>query len=165
MRRILRDVDQETGVVFLETHRTNGKLHRDPAEGPAYVQRDEVCVHERYYWKGRLHREDGPAAIATDLKTGVRISEFYYRHGFTHREPAEGPALIIRKPANGTVLTEDYSLFNMTFRDPITGPCHIERDNRGRITEELFSTAEEVVTMRRRLNRRPRILKHKPPSP
>jgi hypothetical protein len=166
MRRILRDVDQDTGVVFLETHRVNGRLHRNPAEGPAYVRREDGSIIERYYWKGRLHREDGPAAIVSDEKTGVKETEYYYRHGQFHRDPAEGAAVIIRDPENGVIITEVYSLFNVTFRDPDAGPCHIERERSGEITEELFSTAEEVFAMRRRLGRHTKAsLKLTTPSP
>jgi len=165
MLRILRDVDQDTGVIFLETHRLNGQLHRDPVEGPAHVRRNEGSVYERYYWKGRLHREDGPARIVLDEETGIRISELYYRHGLYHRNPTEGPAIIFRDPENGTVLTEVYKLFNETYRDPAVGPCHIERERSGKVTEELFSTAEEVLAMRRRLSRRATTLKLMAPSP
>lgn len=39
----------------------------------------------RYYYKGKLHREDGGPAVLTENK-----DYFWYKHGYRHRE--DGPA-------------------------------------------------------------------------
>ena len=58
----------------------NGKRHC--ANGPAVSGRDG----QEWYWKGKLHRENGPAVIRT---TGYQA---WYRHGKRHRD--DGPAAI-----------------------------------------------------------------------
>jgi hypothetical protein len=149
MRRILRDIDQDTGVIVMETHRLNGRLHRAPSEGPAYILRERGTVFERYYWKGRLHRENGPAWIHYDEDTGVRFVEDYYRHGLSHRDPDDGPSLVVRSDDGRVIMEEAYCFNDKLYRDPAIGPCYIGRDRSGRINRQDYSTADEVFAMRR----------------
>jgi hypothetical protein len=58
-----------------------GDLHRE--DGPAVIETDGT---EWWYLNGRIHREDGPAITFYDG------SKFWYRHDKKHRE--DGPAVI-----------------------------------------------------------------------
>jgi hypothetical protein len=63
----------------------HGKLHRDPADGPAVVHANGSV---KYYVDGVRHRDDGPACEY------VNGTEKWYRHGLRHRDPKDGPAAI-----------------------------------------------------------------------
>jgi len=60
----------------------NGKLHRDPSEGPARHFKGSDQEWAEYYRDGKLHRdpEDGPAAIAYD-RDGAIIEQQYWVNG------------------------------------------------------------------------------------
>ena len=71
----LQITDLDTGVVVTEKYRLNGRLHRDPKEGPALVERDASNSHrtiEQYRWHGHLHRDpkEGPALTGWEKETG-----------------------------------------------------------------------------------------------
>jgi hypothetical protein len=58
-QRIIHEIDPETGIVLLETHRLNGRLHRNSKQGAAYIRRHPntgAVIEERYYWNARLYR-------------------------------------------------------------------------------------------------------------
>ena len=55
-------------------------------------RRDDGSIHREVYWlNGRVHREDGPAAIWYHTDGSVNIEAYYLNHQI-HRE--DGPALI-----------------------------------------------------------------------
>ena len=90
-----RKTDLDTGIVVQEKYWRSGKLHRDPTEGPALIQRNPktgICVAEEYWVDGRRHRLDGPALIWRNGRTGKLTAEHYSVHGHLHREG--GPAFI-----------------------------------------------------------------------
>ena len=72
-------------------------IHSDPAyQAPYQVAGEKVpcCLRKGVTWRdyhGRLHREDGPAAIKADG------TQRWYQHGKLHRE--DGPAIV---DADGT---------------------------------------------------------------
>lgn len=149
MRSITLIIDPETGLLAEEVHRLNGRLHRDPREGPARISwsaAGRICS-ERYYWRGRMHRPDGPALI--DRWHGGVVEE-YYRHGLVHRDPNEGPARLERTP-EGLLLIECYALYDELFRDPAAGPNYCERNIDGTVTcAEYSEPGEPAPTSRRR---------------
>jgi hypothetical protein len=153
----------DTNMVVLETHRMDDKLHRSEEEGPACIHRDEetsAVLEERYYWKGRLHRERGPAVIKYNIGT-IAVVEMYYRHGSMHRDPKHGPAWVERDHTGTLVLIESYHLNGRPFRDPADGPQHIERREDGCIEHEAYSEPRSRSHAGRRPG--PPILKN--PSP
>jgi len=87
--------DPVTGVVVDESYFVNGRLHRDPAEGPARIMRDPV--------------------------TGIATFEEYFVRGKYHRDPAEGPA-IIRRNARGELCVSIYCVDGEDI-DPRGRPC------------------------------------------
>ena len=105
-QRVIHEIDPETGIVLLEMHRLNGRLHRNSKQGPALIHRHPdtgTVIEERYYWNGRLHREDGAAVLEYNYLNSVPMSEMYYRHGLIHRDPKQGPARLERNDS-GTIL-------------------------------------------------------------
>ncbi len=150
----------ETGVVCCEfhfrSHEERGersRLHRDPAEGPAYIYRYEETgapIEERYYWCGRLHRYEGPAVLEYNPIRAFAWKEKYYRHGFLHRNPKDGPAWIERDYESAAILCEVYYVNGRPFRDPKDGPYHIQRNKDGVIFEQVYSEPRA-----RRAHRRP----------
>ena len=163
-RRLIKEIDPETGVVVCEMHRLNNQLHRDPAEGPAYIARtrDGEIAEERYYWLGRLHRPDGPAKLAYDVEDRA-CCEIYYRHGLLHRDPKQGPAWIERE--GEVAITESYYFNGVPYRNPADGPRHIARFDSGEIEHEVYCDAGEVLPNRRQPRNRPRPQASKVPAP
>ena len=144
--RLTREIDLQTGVVVVEEYRLNGKLHREPNEGPAYVYRnpeDGLIGQERYYWHGRLHRSDGPARVAYDITSTIMLEENYYHHGLLHRDPKQGAAFIERN-GDGVVVTENYFVNGFLYRDPADGPRHISRRDDGSVARQEFSELDEM---------------------
>jgi hypothetical protein len=153
-RHIIQEIDAETGVVVEEKHRLDRRLHRDPSEGPAHIYRNRdtgAITGMRYYWKGRLHRKDGPALIS--YGSGV-ITEEYYQGGLLHRDPKEGPSRSERN-SNGVLTVEAYSLYGQPYRDAKDGPQYCERDEDGSIIEEKYCT-NEAPPSRSTIRRGPR---------
>ena len=145
-RRTFLEIDLDTGVVLLELHRLDQRLHRDPKEGPACVRREPgtgIVVEERYYWHGRLHRDGQPAVITYNQKS-VPIVEMYYRHGLMHRDPKEGPARIERNRTGSLILIESYCLYDKLYRDPADGPNQIERREDGSVDCVSYSAPDDV---------------------
>jgi hypothetical protein len=142
--RLIREIDLETSITQLERYRFYGKLHRDPKEGPAYIERslrDGRVYRKRYYWHGHLHREDGPAWLEYDTEN-TAILERYYRHGLVHRDPKEGPAWIERA-ADGVLIREGYFWYGRGYRDPADGAYATQRVPSGRVEFERFSDPGE----------------------
>jgi uncharacterized protein len=162
MKSLIQKTDLDTGVILREMYQLNGRLHRDPSEGPAYVARlkSGKVARERYYWHGRLHREEGPARLEYS-DTGQVGLEMYYRHGLLHRDPKAGPAWIER--FQGVVTNESYFFNGAPFRDPADGPWHTGRHNTGEIERELYSDARETPSGR--AGRKRRTATVKPPAP
>jgi hypothetical protein len=132
----------ETRKVLLEAWCAEGKLHRDPKEGPALWQvldgphgySERPCTEIRYCVRGELHRdeEDGPAWTKRDNETGVPVTEEYWRDGDLHRE--DGPAVITRWPES-TVSHQAWWQGDR-MRDASEGPCALWHDPQGRPTGE-----------------------------
>src|SRR5580704_11435597 len=90
---------------FVEMHKYRGRKHREG--GPAEIVRcaaTGIVVEERYYWHGRLHRLDGPARLEYNGK-GVVTLEMYFIYGSLHVD-REGPAWIERDEAGTVVIAE-----------------------------------------------------------
>lgn len=124
-RRLLRETDLETGVAVSEAYRLNGRLHRDPNEGPAFIVRNPatgLLVKQRYYWHGRLHRPNGPARRAYD-ENGMLLYEQYYCHGVMNRDPGQGPAWIERQ-VDGS-LTGYYVVNDKLLREAPASPSDL----------------------------------------
>ena len=61
------------------------------------------------HWRGNLlHREDGPAVVVRDPRSGVVVEEKWYCRNEIHRP--DGPAVIRRHPVTGDVLRAEYYL-------------------------------------------------------
>jgi hypothetical protein len=166
-RRTILEINPDTGVIVRELHRQNWRLHRDPTEGPASIQRDAetgVVQGQAYYWNGRLHRSGGPAVISYNSKS-VPIIEIYYHHGMMHRDPKEGPAKIERNNSGSLVLNECYCLYDRLYRDRADGPNQTQRFEDGRIDFEDYSEPGELPPSGRRPHRRPRPSAGAKPSP
>jgi len=99
----------------------NGKLHRDPKDGAAYVElfRNEYIA--RYFWHGVMHRESGPAELKFDINNGFVFEQRWVKNGWLHRNPSEGPALEIwHSPDNcGRI---GFYWYGYEYRDPHDGP-------------------------------------------
>jgi hypothetical protein len=153
-RTLTKEIDLETGVVLEEIYRLGGKLHRNPAEGPALIRRHAktgLVAWESYHEHGALHRIDGPAEVEYFIDGQVGNETWFYRDSL-HRDPKDGPAHVERWH-NGVavvpILTE-YRVYGHPFRDPNDGPYRIERDADGRIEEELFAETPDMAAARRR---------------
>lgn len=62
--------------------RVSGGLHRE--DGPAVIERDArsgIVVREEYWENDQLHREDGAAIIERGARTGEISSESFYENG------------------------------------------------------------------------------------
>jgi hypothetical protein len=70
----------------------NGKLHRDPSEGPARHFKSNDQEWSEYYRDGKLHRdpEDGPAAIAYDRDGAIIEQQFWVNGEKLEMEPVNG---------------------------------------------------------------------------
>jgi hypothetical protein len=70
----------------------NGKLHRDPSEGPARHFKSSDEEWSEYYSDGKLHRdpEQGPAAIAYDRDGVIVDREYWVNGGKLEMEPVDG---------------------------------------------------------------------------
>lgn len=140
---VAKTFDLRTGICWDEKYKFGNKLHRDPNEGPAWIERSEDgrVVHETYSWHGRRHRVGGPAVISYMFSLDLLPSlEMYFQHGKLHRDPAEGPALIERR--GGTVTSNIYYVHGQQYRDPAEGPCYIVWDEEGKgILEIEYSPA------------------------
>jgi hypothetical protein len=126
-RRLTQEIDLDSGVVVKEAYRMGQKLHRDPSEGPAVIERapetGQITVEE-YYVNGLKHRDDGPA-VSSWFKRGC-VLETYYIKG-RQRNPAKGPALRQYNLETGIVEMEEYLLDRRRHRNPAKGPASIHR--------------------------------------
>ena len=167
MKTIDQKIDADTGLIIEECHRLNGRLHRDPNEGPAVIKRDVNGVRvEQYFWQGKLHRTDGPAVVERDTegrleqlawfhqgrhhrddgpalmiyeRGGMFHSHSWYRHGENHRDPNDGPAHIAF--SDGVLDEVTYTCEGLDWRDPTQGPWQT-RYERGKVLwEEWAETA------------------------
>ncbi len=144
-RTLHYEIDLDSGVIVSEVYRLDGELHRDPMEGPAYLCRVKdrsgtyFIYQERYYWHGKLHRENGPAKIEYgNGHPGPMTDEIYYRHGLLHRDPKIGPAHVERLN-EAIIITERYYFYGKLWRNPADGPCEIVRYDDGSVEYEEFS--------------------------
>lgn len=67
-------------------YRLNGVLHRD--QGPAVERKDKTLY---WFYKGKRHREDGPAIVYPESKHLTNGKHVWYQNGVLHRE--DGPAI------------------------------------------------------------------------
>lgn len=135
-----------------ERHITEGVLHRDPAEGPALIRRASTFIEYSYYLNGRRHREDGPALIRKNLKTGVTVVEAYFWHGEMHRDPSYGAALI-QHWKNGALASLNYCVYGQDYRDPKDGAYYIGIPQSGDRAETWIADSEDTERMKERLER------------
>ena len=106
------------------THRrvSDGKVLREewyqfgvrhaPAGQPAlsiYCPESGTIIEQRFYRNGKLSRGDGPAAIVSDPKTGMRIRQEWYLAGMKSRQ-GDLPAVTIRDAVTAEVTLEEYWL-------------------------------------------------------
>lgn len=171
-RRKFLEIDLATNVVVKERHtiyddRSGGfRLHRDEREGPALIERNPesgLIVYAMYYWRGRRHREGGPAAIEYSQNGETLLGIDYMQHGVPHRDPREGPAQIRYSFSGNNVATEEYYRVNgQEWRSPEEGPCYIARTQDGRVIEQEFSDPDEAPPTRPRRKRSPRPAEDEP---
>ena len=142
-----------TGRTVLQFFMEDGRLHRDPKEGPAsFVIRDPITLKEtednvtiiQYCVRGEKHRDEqeGPAVMVCDNRTGVLLREIYDQEGRACRK--DGPAVIERN-ADGIVVFQAWC--NGTgwfYRDPKEGPAVITHDpDTGHTTEEFVADSND----------------------
>jgi hypothetical protein len=134
------------GTCTFELYSENGQPHRDPALGPARINRNGEdglgFVHE-YFWRGVAHRDpaEGPAWHCRDAK-GERLE--YVAHGQVHRASADGPA-VIEMSLEGNVSRAEYIENNRRHRDPVAGPAVITHDTDGRATIKEYWRDGELI--------------------
>lgn len=96
-----------SGVALQEQYWRNGVLHRE--HGPASVERgaDGTVIFEAWYRDGDMHRDpaEGPAFIWRAGEDGITREEFYV--GGVLLNASLGPA-IIRRDRSGKVVEEEY---------------------------------------------------------
>ena len=138
-RKFITEINLDTGTVIVEKYTVGGKLHRDPAEGPALVERfdDGALRAVSYCLNGKDHREDGPAYVEY-AANGMLVQEVYALGGKWHRDSAVGPAYISRYE-NGVVSSERYCMFGDDYRDPASGPYYISRKEDGTVEHEQYA--------------------------
>lgn len=115
------------GVVTTTYHR-GVRLHRDEAEGPAFlaVNADGHTIEEGFWRDGRLHRTGGPARIVTDPVTGT-TQQTWMLDGRTTRV---GAPAYIERAASGRVLTEMWFVDDVFSRtDGPAGIWHAHYDD------------------------------------
>jgi len=115
--------DKETGIIIEERYHWNGKLHRE--DGPASLTRNlyGVVTWEIYYRHGLIHRDpdEGPAYMERNWSgTVVRMSA-YRLYGEAYRHPDVGPWCIGRCPETGKVQSQQYLKVEELF-DPSRPP-------------------------------------------
>lgn len=76
------NLDPETGQHIRETYVVDGLPHR-VGDKPAEIEWDwnGKVVLERYYYRGQVHRENGPAEITYDPDTGEILEETFVKYG------------------------------------------------------------------------------------
>lgn len=129
IKLLTAEIDLDTGVAIKETYRQDHKVHRDPGEGPALIQRCSqtgAAWLEEYRVNGMLHRTDGPASIERNMD-GTLFRVQYFQNGKLHRDPTEGPADVMYGQS-GAVFHEQYMLRGRHHRDPKNGPAEIVYD-------------------------------------
>lgn len=134
-RMELLGVGPENRTIVNEEYRIRGRDHRDPADGPAHIQRDVktgIVESESYCVHGKFHRDprQGPALIGRDIKTGRVTSERYYVNGKRHRDPEQGPAFITYNPKTGRPLQMAYFVDDQEVPAPPSSPSRSARKPR-----------------------------------
>lgn len=133
------------GRALLQVYMEHGKRHRDPAEGPAFIQRAEErgSVYEiTEYWVDGVHHRpsnQGPAVIETDERGRVLL-EIYMEHSKRHRDPAQGPAFFAVETIDGmeTSIVEYYGKPGELHRLSSEGPAVLRTDAQGRVLLEAY---------------------------
>ena len=115
--------DRKTGVLYEERYYWNGKLHRQ--DGPANLTRNlcGVVTSEIYYRHGLVHRnpDDGPAYMERNRSGTVVVMEAYRLYGKAYRHPDMGPWAIGRCHETGKVQSQQYLRLDELF-DPSRPP-------------------------------------------
>jgi hypothetical protein len=115
--------NKETGIIIDERYYWNGKLHREG--GPACLTRNlyGVATWEIYYRHGLVHRnpDEGPAYMERNWSGTVVTMEAYRRYGGACRHPNVGPWAIGRCPETGKVVSQQYLGIHQFF-DPSRPP-------------------------------------------
>jgi hypothetical protein len=105
-----------------------GRLHRE--DGPAIICYNNGRITSEYWYRnGKRHRDDGPASIC--YENGKIISEYWYHDGKLHRD--DGPASIWYKDGQ---ITNEYWVYNDALHR-VNGPAKVLYNN-GKTTEEWW---------------------------
>jgi hypothetical protein len=110
------------GLILREYHFDARRLlHRDPEEGPAFIERyeDGSLSYVKYVWHGMLHRDGGPARLSY-ASDGFIVNEDWCRFNRPHRDPRDGPAMMTFFSEGEAEVT--CALYGYPFRDPTEGP-------------------------------------------
>jgi len=66
----------------------------------AWGESEEECLCETWHDEnGEIHRDFGPAIVATSIETGTIVEQQWYNHGVRHREA--GPAVTLTDSRTG----------------------------------------------------------------
>lgn len=104
---------------------------------PALVLEGDQTRKEEWYRQGVLHREQGPASIGEDQRTGTR-EEAWYRQGELDRE--NGPAFVVDHGSEGR--RERWYERGQLHRDD--GPAAIDADGDHRLLSQAFYARGEL---------------------
>lgn len=131
--------DTQGGIEkFLNEVWRNDDGEFDNPLGPALVAYDLNPPHHKrlvkYYDRGTLHREGGPAVTTYDLN-GKLFKEEWYQHGARHRE--DGPAVIFHHETEDFYEVEGWYIRGLEHR--IGGPSRVVREEDGRVSTEIWS--------------------------
>ncbi len=106
--------DLETGRIHVERYYRHGKIYRE--KGPAVVKRttEGVTVYVAYKRYGLFHRnpEEGPAWIERNRSGTVVTMEGWLLYDEAYRHPDAGPWCIQRCPETGRITSEQYLTLN-----------------------------------------------------
>jgi hypothetical protein len=170
-RKLIQVTDLESGVIVREEYLRDKKRHRNPREGPAFIERDRVTgiiTAEEYWVNAVLHREDGPARIGREADGNVFFEEYCF-NGQLHRNSADGPAVVVRSwdTGIGIVLAEEYYWCGKFHRDCSEGPARIFREmDTGKLyNEEYWVDGKAVTAPRHRACQSQPMVRKSRPSP
>lgn len=125
--------DSNTGEFTLEKYLKDGELHRDPNEGPAFVERTPkgTGIVTAYYWKGQLHSPDhGPAIVEWNEGDVMPRKKGWFRHGFLHSAQGQAVWSLYKDREYGlnVEITAGWFVHGYNYRDPEEGPKLLHRD-------------------------------------
>jgi hypothetical protein len=119
-----------------------GIRHRE--DGPAIVIRNRrtgIVLREEYFYLDKEHRTDGPAMVCRN-ENGSLDCESWYRDGFLHRDGA--PAHRAYRP-DGSRLAEVWWKNGVMHRDPRDGPALTHWDSDGTVSWRKYCLDGEKI--------------------